>query len=183
MPNRFASVVNIPTVVDTRRNPCSSSLSRSAPSRNGGTGAKSIVTVPHAVAWRVASGTGAVGFLKSAVYGLRAIENPARAVALLTEMIALQASHPPLRNPLKPDAGCHVLEKNLRSGSLGCGYVGHGYPSRAVLWSWPLGCGFGRPPRGPIPFLTPHYSNFYEVYKHLLGNDVEITVQIHRGVS
>src|SRR4051794_32959779 len=60
----------------------------------GGTGAKSIVTVPHAVAWRVAFGTGAVGFLKSAVYGLRAIENPARAVALLTEMIAFQASRP-----------------------------------------------------------------------------------------
>ena len=94
MPNRLASVVNIPTVVDTRHDPCSSSLSRSAPSRDGGTGAKSIVTVPHAVAWRVAFGTGAVGFLKSAVYGLRAIENPARAVALLTEMIAFQASGP-----------------------------------------------------------------------------------------
>ena len=120
-----------------------------------GVGAKSIATVPHAVAWRVAFGTKAVGFLNSAVYGLRAIENPARAVALLTQMIALQASRPPLRNLLKPDAGCHVLETSLRSGSLGYGYVGYRYSSRVVLWSWPLGCGFGRPPRGPILFLTP----------------------------
>ena len=84
-----------------------------------GVSAKSIATVPHAVAWRVAFGTKAVGFLNSAVYGLRAIENPARAVALLTQMIAVQASRPPLRNLLKPDAGSHVLETSLWSGSLG----------------------------------------------------------------
>jgi hypothetical protein len=35
-------------------------------------------------------GTEAVGFLKLAIFSLRAIEHPARAVALTTEMIAVQ---------------------------------------------------------------------------------------------
>src|SRR5215217_3587180 len=106
-----------------------------------GVSAKSIATVPYAVAWRVAFGTKAVGFLNSAVYGLRAIENPARAVALLIQMIALQASRPPLRNLLKPDAGSHVLETSLWSGSLGYSYVEHRYSSHAVCGHGPRGAG------------------------------------------
>jgi hypothetical protein len=39
-------------------------------------------------------GTQSVGFLKLPIFGLRAIEHPARAVALTTEIIALQASCP-----------------------------------------------------------------------------------------
>jgi hypothetical protein len=59
-----------------------------------GRGAVAKVTTAgsHAVAWRVTFGTETVGFLKFAIFDLRAIENPARAVALTTGMIAVQAS-------------------------------------------------------------------------------------------
>ena len=50
----------------------------------------------HAVAWRISFGTQTVGFLKLAIFGLRAIEHTARAVAIATEMIAVHASCPSL---------------------------------------------------------------------------------------
>src|SRR5215210_6709845 len=55
-----------------------------------GRGAVAKVTAAgsHAVAWRVTLGTETVGFLKLAIYALRAIEHPACTVALTTEMIA-----------------------------------------------------------------------------------------------
>jgi GNAT superfamily N-acetyltransferase len=65
-----------------------------------GVGAKLIAAGSHAVAWRVAFGAETVGFLKLAIFGLRAIEHPARAVALTTVMIAVQASCPSLRTAL-----------------------------------------------------------------------------------
>jgi len=55
-----------------------------------GAGAKVSTAGSHAVAWRVTLGTQTVGFLKLAIFGLRAIEHPPRAVALTTEMIALK---------------------------------------------------------------------------------------------
>src|SRR5918993_2140143 len=55
-----------------------------------GARAKPIVLRSHAVPRRVALGTETVGFLQSAFYGLRKIECPSSAVALLTGMIALE---------------------------------------------------------------------------------------------
>src|SRR5215213_6971450 len=55
-------------------------------------GAKVTAAGSHAVAWRMTFGTETVGFLKLAIFGLRAIEYPPRAVALTTEMIAVHAS-------------------------------------------------------------------------------------------
>jgi hypothetical protein len=66
-----------------------------APGREAG--AKVTAARSHAVAWRVTFGTETVGFLELAIFGLRAIEHPARAVALTTEMIAVQSSYPSLR--------------------------------------------------------------------------------------
>jgi len=65
-----------------------------------GAGAKLTTAGSHAVAWRMAFGTETVGFLKLAIFGLRAIEHPPRAVALTTEMIAVHASCPSLRTAL-----------------------------------------------------------------------------------
>jgi hypothetical protein len=64
-----------------------------------GRGAVAKVTTAgfHAVAWRVTLGTETVGFLKLAIFGLRAIEHPPCAVALTTEMIAVHASCPSFR--------------------------------------------------------------------------------------
>jgi hypothetical protein len=61
-----------------------------------GRGARAEVTTAgsHAVARRVTLGTELVGFLKLAIFGLRAIEHPPCAVALTTEMIATHASRP-----------------------------------------------------------------------------------------
>ena len=58
-----------------------------------GRGARAKMTAAgsHAVAWRVTFGTETIGFLKLAIFGLRAIEYPPRAVALTTVMIAVQA--------------------------------------------------------------------------------------------
>ena len=66
-----------------------------APGR--GAGAKVTAAGSHAVARRMTFGTQTVGFLKLAIFGLRAIEHPARAVALTTEMIAIHASCPSLQ--------------------------------------------------------------------------------------
>src|SRR5215217_7988938 len=52
--------------------------------------AKPIVLRSHAVARRVALGTETVGFLQSALYGLRKIEHPISAVALPTGRVALK---------------------------------------------------------------------------------------------
>jgi hypothetical protein len=57
-----------------------------------GAGAQLTTAGSHAVAWRMSFGTEPVGFLKLAIFGLRAIEHPARAVAITTGMIAVQAS-------------------------------------------------------------------------------------------
>jgi hypothetical protein len=57
-----------------------------------GAGAKVSTAGSHAVAWRMSFGAEAVGFLKLAVFGLRAIEHPPRAVALTTEFIVVHAS-------------------------------------------------------------------------------------------
>jgi hypothetical protein len=57
-----------------------------------GAGARVTAAGSHAVAWRVAFGTETVSFFKLAIFGLRAIEYPARAVALTTEMIAVHTS-------------------------------------------------------------------------------------------
>src|SRR5215208_1063546 len=67
-----------------------------------GRGARAKLTAAgsHAVARRMAFGTETVGFLKLAIFGLRALEHPACAVALTTEMIAVHASRPPLRTAL-----------------------------------------------------------------------------------
>jgi hypothetical protein len=73
----------------------------SQPAAHGrGTVAKVTAADFHAVAWRMSFGTETVGFLKLAIFGLRAIEYPARAVALTTEIIVLQASWPSLRTAL-----------------------------------------------------------------------------------
>ena len=69
-----------------------------APGR--GAGAKMTAAYTHAVAWRMTFGAKTVGFLKLAIFGLRAIEHPARAVALTTEMIAVHASCLSLRAAL-----------------------------------------------------------------------------------
>ena len=61
-----------------------------------GAGAKVTAAGSHAVAWRVTFGTETVGFLELAIFGLRAIEHPPRAVAITTEMIAVHASCPSL---------------------------------------------------------------------------------------
>lgn len=56
------------------------------PAANGaGAGAKTGGLRAHAIAGRVAVGTEAIGFLKLAVHGLRAVGYPARTVALPTE--------------------------------------------------------------------------------------------------
>ena len=55
-----------------------------------GARAKPPVTEPHAVAWRVTLGTEAVGYLEPAIYGLRVIGHPARAVALPAVIIAFE---------------------------------------------------------------------------------------------
>ena len=57
-----------------------------------GAGAKATAAGSHAVAWRMSFGTETVGFLKLAIFGLRAIEHPPRAVALTTEFIVVHAS-------------------------------------------------------------------------------------------
>src|SRR5688572_1373811 len=62
-----------------------------------GAGARVTAAGSHAVAWRMSFGAEAVGLLKLAIVGLRAIRYPARAVALPTEMIAVHASRPSLR--------------------------------------------------------------------------------------
>jgi hypothetical protein len=69
-----------------------------APGR--GAGAKVTAARSHAVAWRMSFGTETVGFLELAIFSLRAIEHPPRAVALTTEMIAIHASCPSLRTAL-----------------------------------------------------------------------------------
>ena len=51
--------------------------------------AKPLAVRSHAVAWRAALGAEAVGLLEPAVYGLRAVGHPARAVALAAGTIAL----------------------------------------------------------------------------------------------
>jgi hypothetical protein len=62
-----------------------------------GARAELIVTGFHAVAWRVAFGTETIGLLNLSIYGLRAIKNPARAVALAKQISAVQAAYPSLR--------------------------------------------------------------------------------------
>jgi hypothetical protein len=62
-----------------------------------GAGAKVTEAGSHAEAWRVVFGTETIGFLKLPIFGLRAIEHPPRAVALMTEMIAVHARCPSLR--------------------------------------------------------------------------------------
>jgi hypothetical protein len=69
-----------------------------APGR--GAGAKVTIAGSHAVARRMTLGTETVGFLEPVIFGLRAIEHPARAVALTTVMITVQASCPSLRTAL-----------------------------------------------------------------------------------
>jgi hypothetical protein len=55
-----------------------------------GAGAKLTTAGSHAVAWRVTFGTETVGFFNLAIFGLRTIEHPPRAVAFPTGMIALR---------------------------------------------------------------------------------------------
>src|SRR5215212_6387042 len=76
----------IPTVVGE----CAVLLAVVAQPASHGCGTRAKVTVPvsHAVARRVTLGTETVGFLKLAVFGLRAIGHPARAVALPAVIIA-----------------------------------------------------------------------------------------------
>src|SRR5215204_901773 len=65
-----------------------------------GAGTKLTTAGSHAVAWRMAFGTQTLGFLKLAIFGLRAIEYPARPVTIATEMIAVHASCPSLPTAL-----------------------------------------------------------------------------------
>src|SRR5215212_6467964 len=78
----------IPTVVDE----CAVLLAVVAWPASHGRGTRAKVTVPvsHTVARRAAAGTETVGFLKLAVFGLRAIGRPARAAALPAVIIALK---------------------------------------------------------------------------------------------
>src|SRR5215212_6706151 len=55
-----------------------------------GARAKSVAAGSHAVAWRVALGTEAIGFFEPAVGGLREVGHPSSAVALLTGRVALK---------------------------------------------------------------------------------------------
>ena len=95
---RPARAVNIPTLVDDHAVLLAVVARPAAHGRGKGT--KVTAAGSHAVAWRVASGTEAVGFLKLAVFGLRAIEHPARAAALMTEVIAVHATCPRLPTAL-----------------------------------------------------------------------------------
>ena len=85
--NRIARVVNIPTVLDDYAVLLAVVAWPAAHGR--GAGAKVTAAGSHTVAWRVAFGTEAVGFLKLTIFGLRAIERPARTLALATETIAI----------------------------------------------------------------------------------------------
>ena len=98
--NRLARIVNIPTVVDTRLRDMLLAVVAWPAAHARGARARVTAIRSYAVAWRVAFGTEPVGFLKLAISCLRAIEHPARAVALTTEMIAVQVSCPPLRTAL-----------------------------------------------------------------------------------
>ena len=93
--NRLARVVNVPTLMDDYDVLLTVVACTAADGR--GTRAQVTTAGSHAVAWRMTFGTQTVGFLKIAIFGLRAIEHPPRAVALPTEMIAVHASCPSLR--------------------------------------------------------------------------------------
>jgi hypothetical protein len=86
--NRPAGAINLPTVAGDR----AALLAVVAQPAAHGCGARAKVTaaVSHAVAWRVTLGTEAVGYLELAVFGLRAIGCPARAVALQAGIVALK---------------------------------------------------------------------------------------------
>src|SRR5215213_3631499 len=90
--DRLARVFKIPALVDGYDVLLAVVAWPAAHSR--GAGAKATAAGSHAVAWRVTLGTETVGLLKLAIFGLRAIEHPARAAALTTEMIAVHASCP-----------------------------------------------------------------------------------------
>jgi hypothetical protein len=108
----LARVVNAPTIADE----CDVLLAVVAwPAAHGrGAGAKVTTAASDAVAWRMSFGTQTVGFLKLAIFGLRAIEHPACAVALTTEMIAVHASCPYVRTALthaRRSDGCNPYTK------------------------------------------------------------------------
>src|SRR5215213_8827286 len=103
-------LVNVPTVVDAFDVLLTVVAWPQAPGR--GAGAKVSTAGSHAVAWRMTFGTETVGFLKLAIFCLRAIEYPARTVTLTTEMIAVHA-----RCPSLPRAS--PLSRNSSRGSWG----------------------------------------------------------------
>jgi hypothetical protein len=79
-----------------------------------GAGAQLTTAGSHAVAGHMAFGTEPVGFLELAIFGLRAIEHPACALALTTEMIAVQASCPSLQTAStqpRRSEGCNSYSK------------------------------------------------------------------------
>src|SRR5215213_7331164 len=105
-------LVNVPTVVDAFDVLLTVVAWPQAPGR--GAGAKVSTAGSHAVAWRMSFGTQTVGFLKLAIFALRAIEHPACAIALTTEMIAVHASCPYLRTALtqsRRSEGCNPYSK------------------------------------------------------------------------
>ena len=111
--DRLARVVNVPTLMDDYDVLLTVVAWPAALGRRAG--AKVSTAGSHAVAWRVAFGTEKVGFLKLATFGLRAIEHPARAVALTTERIAVHASCPSIRTALtqsRRGEGCNPYSRS-----------------------------------------------------------------------
>jgi GNAT superfamily N-acetyltransferase len=88
--DRLARVVKIPAFVDDYD--VLRAVVASPAAHGRGVGAKLTTAGSHAVTWCMAFGTKTVGFLKLAIFGLRTIEYPPRAVAITTEMIAVHAS-------------------------------------------------------------------------------------------
>ena len=118
--DHLARAVIIPTLKDDYAVLLAVEAKSAAHARGAGT--KVTATGSHAVARRVTFGTETVGFFKFAIFGLRAIEYPARAVALTTEMIAVQASRPPIRTALPFSTSASVfLETPEASASYAVG--------------------------------------------------------------
>lgn len=88
--DRLARVVKIPALVDGSDVLLAEVAWPAAPAR--GADAKVTAAGSHAVARRVTFGTEAVGFLEPAIFGLRAIEHPPRAVDGILRGLAPEGS-------------------------------------------------------------------------------------------
>ena len=179
-PNRFASVVNIPTVVDTRRDPCSSSLSRSAPSR-GGCKVDRYCTPCNSAAcgpW----------YRGGRLPQIRRLRSPSDREPSPCRRTRDRGDYPPSWPPAPskpPQAGCWVPRAREEPSER---FSGVWLRRAQILLSRgsvvvALGVRVWSPTSRANPFLDTPIMTIYEIYKHLLGNNVEITVQIHRGVS